>query len=186
MYKLIVGLGNYPKEYSNTRHNIGFEIIDMFCEKLSIELDENKFDGLIKKYSTNNVDYIICKPQTYMNLSGRCVKKICDFYKILPNNVLIIHDDIDTELGKIKFRKNGGSGGQNGIKNIIEMLGNENFYRIKIGVSRPEKGFAIDKYVLSKFNDIEISAVNSIKEKVVILLEEIVANPQDNFLKQFN
>jgi len=131
--KLVVGLGNPGKEYENTRHNIGFMILDSFIENFSLE---NKFQAMVKKVKIENEDVLFVKPITYMNLSGISVKKFKDFFKIEGDKIIIIHDDIDTEVGKIRIRKTGGAGTHNGMKSIVQELGNKDFYRIKIGVRK--------------------------------------------------
>jgi PTH1 family peptidyl-tRNA hydrolase len=131
--KLIVGLGNYPKEYEFTRHNAGFLAIDDFCKKNLLELKTEKFNGLYVKTDS----YIISKPLTFMNNSGDFVREIVKFFKIDIKDILIITDDIDSNFGSLKFRSNGSSGGQNGLKDIFNKLGTEEIKRIKIGTGRP-------------------------------------------------
>lgn len=136
---LIVGLGNPEKDYSNTRHNVGFDTINEISKKNEIEITREKFNGLYGQGSINGEKIILLKPQTFMNLSGLCVKKFKDFYKIDDNKVIVIHDDIDVEEGKIKIRKTGGAGTHNGMKSIVNELANKDFYRIKIGVRKTRR-----------------------------------------------
>lgn len=133
---LIVGLGNPENEYSNTRHNVGFDTINEIAKKKSINIIKTKFDSIFGQGTINGEKVILLKPQMYMNLSGIPVKKFKDFFKIEDDKILIIHDDIDVEEGKIKIRKTGGSGTHNGMKSIVSELGNKSFYRIKIGVRK--------------------------------------------------
>lgn len=149
--KLIVGLGNVGERFNNTRHNIGFDFIDFFCNFMDFKLYDfkNGFDGVFLKKD----DFIIFKPYTFMNFSGVAIKKIVNFYKIDVNDILIIYDDIYLQLGKIRLRESGDSGGHNGIKNIIDNLGTKNFKRIKIGTEF--LGGNLSDFVLEKFNDKE-------------------------------
>ena len=133
--KLIVGLGNPGKEYENTRHNIGFNVIDLYLKKNNLNLDKEKFNGKYLKTNINNEEVIFLEPQTYMNLSGDSVLKIMNFYKINIEDILIIQDDLDLDLGKIKLKEKSSSGGHNGIKDIEQKLGSNSFKRLKIGIS---------------------------------------------------
>lgn len=150
--KLIVGLGNPGKVYENTRHNIGFDVIDEYLKKYNEEIKQEKFDGLYTKLNINNEKVIFLKPQKYMNLSGEVIKKYVDFYKIQVEDILVIHDDLDQQLGNIKLKQNSSSGGHNGIKNIESQLGTKNYKRLKIGISNDKK-IDTKNYVLSKINN---------------------------------
>lgn len=161
--KLIVGLGNPGREYNNTRHNIGFDIIDKYLQNNNIELKKEKFSGLYVETNINSEKVIFLKPQKYMNLSGEVVKKYVDFFKIDTKDILIIHDDLDQELGKIKLKQNSSSGGHNGIKNIELHLGTKDYKRLKIGISNNKKIDTKD-YVLGKFTKEEKQILdNSVK-----------------------
>ncbi len=131
---LIVGLGNPEKEYSNTRHNVGFDTINEIAKNNQIDVNRTKFEALYGQGTIESEKVILLKPQMYMNLSGIPVKKFKDFFKIESDKIIIIHDDIDTNLGEIKVRKTGGAGTHNGMKSIVNELQNKDFYRIKIGV----------------------------------------------------
>ncbi len=153
--KLIVGLGNPGKEYVNTRHNIGFMLIDKYLGDVKFK---EKFNGLY--YETNSLDKVIfLKPQTFMNNSGDCVAKFVNYYNIKPEDILVIQDDLDINVGKYKFKINSSSGGHNGIKSIINNLGTESFFRLKIGISNLRKKDVID-FVLGKFSKEEINNIN--------------------------
>lgn len=154
--KLIVGLGNPGQEYERTRHNIGFEFIVFFSKKIKCNLDKkNKFANWgIKTIKGKNI--IILKPMTYMNLSGEAVLSFVKKNKIDINDILIIHDDIDLPLYKVKIKKGGGAAGHNGIASIIEKLGDNSFSRVRIGVGKPENKNDVVDYVLSKFKDEEM------------------------------
>lgn len=161
---LIVGLGNPGKEYDNTRHNIGFDVIDKYLSNKNISIDKEKYKGIYTITTINNQKVIFLKPQKYMNLSGEVVKQIVDFYKIKTENILVIHDDLDLPIGKIKLKENSSSGGHNGIKNIELHLGTKNYKRLKIGISNDKK-IDTKKYVLKKLQTEEKKLLeNSINE----------------------
>src|SRR3954452_17472744 len=128
--KLIVGLGNPGKEYENTRHNLGFVIIDQLASKLNVGLNKKKFNGLY--YQTS--EYILLKTQTYMNNSGECITAFLNYFRIPTDNLLVIYDDIALPLGKFRYRNQGSAGGHNGIKSVIEKLGTNRFKRLRVGI----------------------------------------------------
>ena len=138
--KLIVGLGNPGKEYENTRHNLGFIIIGQLANKLNVELNKKKFNGLYCQTS----EYILLKPQTYMNNSGECIVAFLNFFRIPLDNLLVIYDDIAFPLGKYRYRCQGSAGGHNGVKNIIELLGSKDFKRLRVGIGYDPKFFIRD------------------------------------------
>ena len=145
---LIVGLGNPEPEYSKTRHNMGFDVINELSNKYDIDISKNGFKSLYGKGIIEQKQVILCKPQTFMNLSGDAVIQLMNFYKIDIQDLLVIYDDIDTEIGKIKIKRKGSAGGHNGIKSIIYRLGTEEFNRIKIGIGAPEfKGDMINHVI---------------------------------------
>ncbi len=172
--KLIIGLGNPGKQYDWTRHNIGFEFIDYLCTNKKIDLNESKFEGLFAKVKMFDETVIIAKPMTFMNLSGNFIRKIMDYYKISIQDILIIYDDISLDCGTIKVREKGSAGGHNGIKSIIQNLGNEYFNRIKIGVGQPTK--ELKDYVLSKFSFEDKMKVVSKFSDILFLVEYFIKN----------
>lgn len=175
---LIVGLGNPGLEYENTKHNVGFLAIDKICEKLNILLDKQKFNGLFAKKIINDKEVYIGKPYTYMNLSGNFVRDLCNFFKIKITNIIILYDDIDTEIGKIRVRSKGSAGGQNGIKNIIQLLGSTDIKRIRIGIGKPEK-IDLSSYVLSNFSSSQKKFINESIEKASLAAIDFIY--KDNF-----
>ena len=158
--KLFVGLGNPGERYKLTRHNVGFMVLDKLIKQSSVEGWDNKFDSFFNKIIIDQKSIILLKPLTFMNISGYAVQKVKKFYDIDPNNIVIIHDDIDLELGKIKLKKGGGDGGHNGLKSIIKLIGSE-FNRIRIGIGRPEK-INVSSYVLNNFRKEEVSLLKKI------------------------
>ena len=149
--KLIAGLGNPGIKYDRTKHNTGFMAIDHYLNKNNLDLNKDKFEGHWTKEKINGEDVIILEPQTFMNESGRSIAQVANFFKIAPSDVLVIQDDMDMPIGKIRIRSNGKSGGHNGIKSIIRDLGTEKFNRLKIGIRHPEKTSVVS-WVLTPFN----------------------------------
>lgn len=163
--KLIVGLGNPGKEYESTRHNIGFQIIDKLACQLNVPLDKSKFNGLygIGRYQGEKI--ILCKPLTYMNLSGECLRPLMDYYDVDIEDILVIYDDLDLPVGKIRLRTKGSAGGHNGVKSIINHTGTQRFKRIRVGIDRPKSGQQIVDYVLGQFSKEELPLVQEVIEK---------------------
>jgi len=149
--KLIVGLGNPGRQYEETRHNIGFKVIDELSEQLNIPLDKAKFNGIFGQGMVNGEKVLLLKPLTYMNLSGECIRPLMDYYDILVDEILVIYDELDLPVGKIRLREKGSAGGHNGMKSIINHLGTQEFKRIRIGINRPTNGMKITDYVLGRF-----------------------------------
>lgn len=150
--KLIAGLGNPGKKYDQTKHNTGFMALDHYLNKNNLDLDKDKFEGLWTKQKINGEDVIFLEPQTFMNDSGKSIAQVANFFKIASEDILVIHDDMDMPIGKIRIRANGKSGGHNGIKSIMACLGTNNFNRLKIGIRHPQKESVVS-WVLSPFND---------------------------------
>lgn len=172
--KLIVGLGNPGGEYRNTRHNIGFIFLNSFLSKEGVSLDKKKFKGQYIEYvSKKGNKAILLEPQTYMNLSGDSVVDFVKYFKIDTEDVLIIHDDLDLEVGKIRIRSKGSSGGHNGIKSIIARLSSENFKRVRIGIGKDNVIPVVD-YVLSKFKEDEIELLKGKMEIVNKVIEDFI------------
>lgn len=147
--KLIVGLGNPGKKYENTRHNTGFAVIDRTLAKLNVELDKNKFNADYTMINRNGEKIYILKPLTYMNLSGEAVAPFMKYFGIEPEDLVVVHDDLDLPVGKIRLRQSGSCGGQNGMRNIIDLLGDSNIKRIRVGIGKDPLIPVVD-YVLGK------------------------------------
>lgn len=148
---LIAGLGNPTREYEKTRHNVGFEAIDILADKAGTTVTERKHKALYGKGYLGGQKVILAKPQTYMNLSGESIREIADFYKIEPENIIILCDDINLPEGRLRIRLKGSAGGHNGLKNIISHLGTQEFPRIRIGVGEKPRGMDLADYVLGRF-----------------------------------
>ena len=147
---LVVFLGNPGREYENTRHNAGFLAIDYFAETLGIKINRAKYDALCAEARVGDKNVLLMKPQTYMNRSGTAISAAADFYKIPPQNILVLCDDITQNPGKLRIRRSGSAGGHNGLKNIIEYGGSDKFPRIRIGIRDEEVDIPIINYVLSE------------------------------------
>lgn len=152
---IIAGLGNPTKEYEKTRHNVGFDTIDILADKLGISLTEKKHRAYCGKGIIGGERVLLLKPQTYMNNSGESLRDAADFYKIEPEQILIIYDDISLDPGQLRIRKKGSAGGHNGIKSIIAHLGSQDFPRIKIGIGAKPERMDLADYVLSRFSPAE-------------------------------
>lgn len=159
--KVIVGLGNPGPQYAETRHNIGFLLIDLLAQSYNLQF-RAKFQGLWTEGNVEGERLLLLKPQTFMNLSGRSVSELTNFYKVLGEDLLIVHDDMDLPLGKIRLRDQGGAGGHNGIRSILAEVGSEKFWRLKLGVGRPPKEWDPASYVLSSFAEDELSQLDEV------------------------
>ena len=183
--KMIVGLGNPGKEYELTRHNIGFMIIDNYAKEYHIDKFREKFHGLYAKVYRNGEYFILLKPLSYMNLSGTVIKRLASFYKIKPEDILVIHDDLDLPVGKIKVKFKGSSGGHNGIKNIIENLKTEIFPRLKIGISKNDNINTID-YVIGEFSSNDLEIINKIISFTPSIIDDFLDYDIEKVMSKYN
>ena len=183
--KLIVGLGNPGKEYEKTKHNMGFRAIDEIAKHNNVEINKSKFGGLYIELQNNNEKIILLKPQQYINLSGDVIKKYVDFYKIDVNDILIICDDLDTNIGKLKLKYKGSSGGHNGLKNIESNLKTTEYKRIKIGISN-NKDIDTKDYVLSKFSKEEENILKEIIDLFPQIYEDYLTLTFDKLMSKYN
>lgn len=183
--KLIVGLGNPGKEYENTRHNIGFMILDNYARINNFDISNKKFNGLYEKIKINSQDVIFLKPLSYMNLSGEVVKAFVDYFKIDIENILIINDDLDLEVGKFKLKPFGSSGGHNGLKNIALNLQTEKYKRFKIGISN-NKSIDTKDYVLGKFTDEDLKIYDGIFKISVDIIDDFIKTDFDRVMSKYN
>lgn len=177
--KLIVGLGNPGPEYEKTRHNIGYMVLDKLAETTASGFKvEKKFEGEIAQISSPG-KAILLKPTTFMNLSGRAVKKVADYFGIANNNIWIVADEYDLPLGTIRVKESTGESSHNGIKSVIAELGNFNFVRFRLGIFVEDNMAAVDNFVLNKFAKNEISKVDQVIEKTVEIIEEELKSQKD-------
>ena len=184
---LIVGLGNPGRNYENTRHNAGFLCLDMLAEKLNFKIDRLKFKSLLGDAVINGRRCLVMKPQTYMNRSGEAVRDAADFYKIPTENIIVIFDDASLPTGTMRIRRKGSDGGQKGVQNIIYILNDDNFPRLKLGIGqKPHPDYDMKDYVLSRFSKEEIPAMKEAMEKACAALEYIVDGEIDLAMAKFS
>ena len=183
--KLIVGLGNPGKEYEATRHNTGFMVIDEIAKALNITVNQKKHKALIGKGIVQNESVMLMKPQTFMNLSGEAVRAAVDFYHLDLEDILIIYDDLDLPVGKIRLREKGSAGGQNGMKNIIAHLHSQEFNRIRVGIGKDANIPVVD-YVLGKFREEEAEAHHLAIEQAKQAAIESIKRPFNEVMSRYN
>lgn len=174
--KLIVGLGNPGKEYSNTLHNVGFLTVDFLADKLNISSFEQKFHSLIAKSNIEGNRFILLKPQTYMNLSGKAVLSCVQYFKISVEDIIVIFDDVDLVPGKVRFRRSGSAGGHKGVHSIIEHLKTAEFNRVRIGIGRPNGNISVANYVLRPCSQIQYENFLQVRDPVTDRLLEFIQN----------
>lgn len=181
---LIVGLGNPGREYEDTRHNIGFKVVDNIAKEYNIEINRQKFKGTYGEGFIDGEKVMILKPTTYMNLSGESVREVMDFYNLDNKDILVIYDDISLEVGTLRIREKGSAGGHNGIKSIIAHLGNDAFSRIKVGVGQPDVNLI--KYVLGKFTKGELTVLSEVIGATTKATSEIIKGDVKIAMNKFN
>ena len=182
--KAIVGLGNPGLDYEETRHNVGFLLLDQWCKQRGLKV-KSRFRGKFAEDRMGEEKILLLKPQTYMNLSGMAVAELVGFYQLDPQDVLIIHDDIDLPLGKLRLRAQGGSGGHNGLRSIQTHLGTTEYWRLKIGVGRPADD-DVAGHVLSSFGRAEKGEIDEAVFKGMQVLELWLTGEADQAMNQFN
>ncbi len=183
--KLIVGLGNPGTEYNNTRHNIGFMVIDRLLENYNHDKLKEKFGGLYTEVIINNEKVLVLKPQKYINLSGEVVKKYMDYYKISIEDILIINDDLDLDVGNFKLRPTGGSAGHNGLKNIELMLGTQDYKRLKIGISN-NKNIDTKDYVLGKISKEDKNKIINVIDIAMNIISDYMILSFSDLMTKYN
>ncbi len=183
---IIAGLGNPGNKYNNTRHNVGFDAIDLMAHLNNISVTKVKFKALIGEGNIEGCRVILVKPQTYMNLSGESIREIIEWYKIPMKNIIIMFDDIDLELGKIRVRPKGSSGTHNGMRNIIYQIQSDEFPRVRIGIGRPPQGWDLADYVLSKFTLDERNIVNESIKNAVEAVSTLLKSGVDAAMNKYN
>ncbi len=183
---LIVGLGNPGKEYEKTRHNIGFEAIDLLAKRNKIALNKMKFKSIYGEGRIGPEKVYLMKPTTYMNNSGEAVKAFADYYKIGPENILVIVDDIDIPFSSIRIKKNGSAGSHNGLKSIVKLLGSKNFSRLKLGVGQKNENQDLASFVLGRFSKEEMVDIDKTLDLSVRAIEEAIRSGIESSMNKFN
>jgi len=183
---VIAGLGNPEKKYEMTRHNMGFRIIDALAGRFNISMTEQKHKGLIGKGIIGGNKVILVKPLTYMNLSGETLIDIYKYYKVDLDNIIVIYDDIDLDVGKLRIRKKGSAGTHNGMRSIVKCLGSGDFPRVRVGVSKPMKGQDLADFVLSRFRKEEQADLEIGLEKAYKAVEAMIKENVDIAMNKYN
>lgn len=183
---LIIGLGNPEPEYARTRHNMGFDTVNIIANKYKIEMSRTKFNALYGSGSIGEEKVVLVKPQTYMNLSGQAVREFVNFYKVDKERIIVIYDDMDIEKGNMKIRKKGGPGSHNGMKSVVQELGMTDFSRVRIGIGTPEHKSDAINYVIGHIQDEEYDLLQEGIKKAAIAVEEIVKNGIDTAMNKYN
>ncbi|MBO5282361.1 MAG: aminoacyl-tRNA hydrolase [Lachnospiraceae bacterium] len=184
---IIAGLGNPGREYENTRHNIGFRVIDDIAQKYQIPVLEKKHKAVIGKGYIDGQKVILVKPYTYMNLSGESIREVVDYYKVDETaQLVVISDDISLDVGQLRIRKKGSAGGHNGLKNIILQRGHENFIRIRMGVGEKPQGYDLKDYVMGHFTDQEKKVLAETAEKAAEAICMIMQGDVDGAMNRYN
>ncbi|MCE5222383.1 MAG: aminoacyl-tRNA hydrolase [Clostridium sp.] len=181
---LIVGLGNPGKEYEDTRHNIGFKVVDNIAKEYNIEVNRQKFKGIYGEGFIEGEKVMLLKPTTFMNLSGESVREVVDFYNIDNDKILVIYDDISLEVGTLRIREKGSAGGHNGMKSIIAHLGSDIFPRIKVGIGQPN--INLIKHVLGKFTKEEVTVLSESIQASTKAARKIIESDIKTAMNQFN
>ena len=184
--RLVVGLGNPGETYSKTRHNAGFMVVDKISDAFSIALQKRKFDARFGIGSIDGIKVILAKPMAFMNRSGPQVQKIAGYFRILCEDMLVVHDDIDLAFGKIKIKEKGGDGGHRGIRSLIDAFGGGDFVRLRVGVGRPEARISAADYVLNGFSAKEIEVLDQITTKARDAVVTILCKGTKEGMNRFN
>ena len=184
---IVVGLGNPDRKYENRRHNAGFIMIDFIADKIGVKINRVKFKSLVGEGNIGGSKVLLMKPSTYMNNSGEAVIEAMKFYKIPPENVIVLLDDINLDVGKMRIRSKGSDGGQKGMRSIIYLSGKDNFPRVKIGIGKkPNPEYDLASWVLSKFTKDELATLGKIAENSYEAVELIIQGKTDRAMNLFN
>ncbi|PIE70544.1 MAG: aminoacyl-tRNA hydrolase [Deltaproteobacteria bacterium] len=184
--RLVAGLGNPGPEYAATRHNIGFRVLDRLSEQTGIPLDRNKFNACYGKGRFHGIDLILITPQSFMNRSGGPIRQLSSFYGVSAEEILIVYDDIDLAFNRIKIKEKGGHGGHNGIRSIIDVFGDRNFPRLRVGIGRPDGKKDVSHHVLSRFSREEAAELPFLIETAAEAVKTIVTDGLTMGMNRFN
>ncbi|TDM07243.1 aminoacyl-tRNA hydrolase [Macrococcus lamae] len=185
--KCIVGLGNIGRKYENTRHNIGFMVVDELAKKHRLELDKQKSNGLHAIATINGEKVLLIEPMTYMNASGEAVRPLLDYYKVDIKDMIVLYDDLDMPPGRLRLRQKGSAGGHNGIRSLIQHLGTDEFKRIRIGIGRPSGRMSVPNFVLQRFSDDEMITMERVIDRTVDACEAFLTSERfENIMNQYN
>jgi len=183
---LVVGLGNPGSKYENTRHNVGFRVVELWSRKLGVPLTGRRFQSTFGWTKYQNKEVLVIRPLAFMNLSGKCVKAFVQAYRLDTVNVLVIHDDLDLAVGRVKVVSNGGAGGHRGVLSIMEALGSVQFPRVKIGIGRPKFGETVEDYVLEPFYGEQQDVMESVIQLAIHACELFISQGVESAMNQIN
>lgn len=184
--KLIVGLGNPGRNYENSRHNAGFAVLERLNDLQNEEWgNEAKANALISRFEMGTEEVILALPQSYMNLSGEVVVELLRWFKLTKNDLIVVHDELDLPFGKVQIKKDIGPAGHNGIKSIIERIG-EDFVRVRIGIGVENISMPSEKFVLEKFSDTEIKEFENVEKEVIKKIELLIKHGYEEYISKFN
>jgi PTH1 family peptidyl-tRNA hydrolase len=183
---VIVGLGNPGHEYEDTRHNVGFRVIDMLAERAGARLSDKKFKARVGRARLCGEDCLLMKPETFMNLSGEAVGPAMGFFKVPTTQVIVVHDELDVPLGRLKMKKGGGHGGHNGLRSLKKHLPDDGFVRLRVGIGRPPPQWESADYVLSKFNRDERASIDSVLDEAADAVQAILTDGVAKAMGRFN
>lgn len=181
---LVVGLGNPGREYEGTRHNAGFGVVEYMADKLGVDISRIKFKGLVGETIISGEKCLFLKPSTFMNLSGESVREAADFYKIPPENIIVVYDDVSMEVGRLRIRPSGSDGGHNGMKSIIYQLNSNSFPRVRVGIGAPSREMV--SHVLGRFTQDEKPLIKEIIEIASDAVAEIIKNGTQSAMNRYN
>jgi PTH1 family peptidyl-tRNA hydrolase len=183
--KIIVGLGNPGTQYRMSRHNIGFQVVERVAQINRISIRTKRFSSLYGTGWINSQQVVLSKPMTFMNRSGEAVKKATDFFHLRVEDVVVIHDDLDLPFGRLRFKRRGGDGGHQGVRSIIERMGENNFLRLKVGIGRPPQDMDAADYVLDVFDRIEQSLLDQILSQAAESLKDMLLEGVEKAMNQY-
>ncbi len=183
--KIIVGLGNPGIQYRLSRHNIGFQVVDRLAQLSHLSIRTKRFKSLYGRGSIDSHQVILAKPITFMNQSGEAVKKATDFFHLAVEDLVVVHDDLDLDFGRLRFKRRGGDGGHQGVRSIIESLGENSFLRLKVGIGRPPEGMDPAEYVLKAFDKAEQSRLGQVLSLAAESLKVMLLEGLDKAMNQF-
>lgn len=183
---IIAGLGNPGRKYMYTKHNVGFEVIDLLAAKHDIKVNRARFKGAVGKGRIMGREVMLLKPLTYMNLSGMSILDAVEYYRLEYENLMVVYDDVDLELGRIRIRKGGSAGTHNGMKSIIYQLQTEDFPRLRLGIGRPAEGQDLSRYVLNRFSKEQREIINKAETKAVLAVETFIEDGVGRTMDLYN
>ena len=184
--KIIAGLGNPGAEYAHTKHNVGFMLVDALAEELGLDAWREKFNALVAEGRIGAEKVLLVKPLTYMNESGRALAPLLDWYKLAPEELIVVHDDMDIAVGTIRLRRKGSAGGHNGIKSLLAHIGSQEFSRVRIGIGRPLPGWTVVRHVLAPFSAEDAPKVHEAISYLLPAVECIVTDGIDMAMNRYN